>query len=137
MSATPPSATERLSRQMQAALHLKRRYEAVLGKTVSITRLRKDPELLDAVRIEIAVSGDRELQYLFDVAFGENHQDVLESGSLFAFSAPAPTYADGPDRDPETGARPWWIVGAVLVTLIALSWAWVQYSRRSAAPALA
>jgi len=135
MSATPPSATERLSRQMQAALHLKRRYEAVLGKTVSITSLRKDPELLDAVRTEVALSGDRELQYLFDVAFSENHQDVLDAGSVSAFSAPAPTYTDSPVRDRTAGARRWWVVGAALVALIAVSWASLRYSRQTEAPA--
>src|SRR5262245_51752495 len=71
MSAPPLTATQRMSRQMQAAMHLKRRYETLFDKPISITSLRKDPELLSAVRIEVARSGDTELQHLLDVAFAD------------------------------------------------------------------
>src|SRR5215467_6585994 len=72
MSATPPTITQRLSRQMQAAMHLKRRYETLFNKPISITDLRKDPEQLHAFRTEILQTGDRELLQLFDTAFADD-----------------------------------------------------------------
>jgi len=144
MPTTPSTATERLSRQMQAAMHLKRRYETLFDKPISITRLRKDPELLDAVRIEVARSGDRELLHLLEVAFDD---DLPESVDLISLPGVPPlprrpaAESSPPSRatafaDQVADRRRWWPIAAAAVALVLVSLAGLQYLRRPApAPA--
>ena len=87
---------------MQAAMLLKRRYETLFHKPISITGLRKNPDELDAFRVEVAHSGDRELLKLLDAAFSED----LSDAEIPMWSPTATSVARGDEAWPAQPAAP-------------------------------
>src|SRR5262245_20139192 len=142
MAATPTTPTQRLSRQMQAAMHLKRRYELLFGKPISITSLRKDPEQLDAFRTEVLQSGDHELLQLFSDAFVVDGSDApvpmwaptaIQSRGYETPISPPPAIAARPTRVWIEGMRRRWPLVVAGLLAVAVLWANVPFKRRPAA----
>ena len=76
---TPPATIDKAqaaTRQIRAALALKRRYEILRGGVLSISALRDNPALLKAFRSDVAALGDQELNRLVAAAFDEGWADA-------------------------------------------------------------
>jgi len=79
---TPPATLDKAqaaTRQIRAALALKRRYEALRGRVVSISALRDNPALLKAFRADVTALGDPELSRLVATAFDDGWFDAPDT----------------------------------------------------------
>ncbi|HEX7155787.1 MAG TPA: hypothetical protein VF229_01160, partial [Burkholderiaceae bacterium] len=118
MSAPTLIETEEATRQIQAALKLKRRYEALQGRPVSISALRKDAAQLRAFRAEVEQIGDPELTRLVAAAFDPGLPAARQPWrSASASTATAEVSSQGGEAAPPgqagpapraAAAQPWW-----------------------------